>query len=46
MGAQPLERRATYDLVEFIWVTVVVGLIVAGIYLANIYLIPEHVERM
>ena len=40
MGAQPLAEE-NRTLVELLWVTVVVGLLIAGIYLANIYLIPD-----
>ena len=45
MGSQPLDEE-NRTLVEFFWVTVVFGLILAGIYLANIYLIPDMLNRM
>ena len=40
MGAQPIAEE-NRRLIELFWVSVVVGLLVAGIYLANMYLIPR-----
>jgi len=45
MGSQPLAEE-NRTLVELFWVTIVVGLMITGIYLANIYLIPGMLESM